>query len=147
MEGGGGEEEEEDECGDVGQLAAYRERRDELYRKMRDSNRGKIRGAAGFYAEEARQLNSIIKAAEREKQKEEFNSANSCLPQNKLDLHYLTAGEAIKELSSFLSGKEPGVTVEVVTGRGSRSERGRARLRPAVTQWLQQKGYSFSQVA
>ena len=36
--------------------------------------------------------------------------------------------------------------MEVVTGKGNRSENGKSRLRPAVQQWLDQKGFSYSEV-
>jgi len=36
--------------------------------------------------------------------------------------------------------------VEVVTGKGNRSEHGKSRLRPAVINWLEQKKYRYSEI-
>jgi DNA-nicking Smr family endonuclease len=36
--------------------------------------------------------------------------------------------------------------VEVVTGKGNRSDNGKSRLRPAVTNWLEQKQYRYSEI-
>jgi NEDD4-binding protein 2 len=36
--------------------------------------------------------------------------------------------------------------VEVVTGKGNRSDNGKSRLRPAVTNWLEQKKYRYSDI-
>ena len=43
-------------------------------------------------------------------------------------------------------GKKPNLSVEIVTGRGNRSDHGKSRLRPAVTNWLLQKNYTYSDV-
>ena len=43
-------------------------------------------------------------------------------------------------------GQHSGSYVEVVTGKGNRSEHGKSRLRPAVVNWLEQKKYRYSEV-
>jgi len=145
------EEEEE------GQLELYKEKRDQLYRKVREASNTKIRGAAGYYAAQARELNGRIKKGQRQKQMDDFIRINSSLSSNKLDLHFLQTGDAIKQLSDFLGQKEASLSrggyssenetsVEVITGKGNRSDKGRSRLRPAVQIWLEQKGYQFTQV-
>jgi len=145
------EEEEE------GQLELYKEKRDQLYKKVREASNTKIRGAAGYYAAQARELNGRIKRGQRQKQMDEFIRINSSLSSNKLDLHFLQTGDAIKQLSDFLTQKEASLSrggfssqnetsVEVITGKGNRSDKGRSRLRPAVQIWLEQKGYQFTQV-
>ena len=73
---------------------------------------------------------------------------------SRLDLHYLQTGDAVKQLSAFISqwekvvseGKKGSLSLEVITGRGNRSDHGKSRLRPAVTNWLAQKNYTFSEV-
>ena len=60
----------------------------------------------------------------------------------------------MQQLSAFMSqwekivteGKKSSLSVEIVTGRGNRSDNGRSRLRPAVTNWLAQKHYNYSDV-
>ena len=72
----------------------------------------------------------------------------------RIDLHYLQTGEAIKQLQKFVSqwesfltlGKKPSQALEIVTGRGNRSDNGKSRLRPAVAAWLTQKHYQYSEV-
>ena len=71
----------------------------------------------------------------------------------RLDLHYLQTGEAIKQLQHFIGQWEAYVkksrnsqSLEIVTGRGNRSEQGKSRLRPAVTTWLAQKNFQYSEV-
>ena len=36
--------------------------------------------------------------------------------------------------------------MDVITGKGNRSENGKSRLRPAVQNWLDQKSYSYTEV-
>ena len=81
------------------------------------------------------------------------NSATILLSSDRLDLHYLQTGEAIKQLQHFIGHWDSYVkksrnsqTLEIVTGRGNRSDNGKSRLRPAVTTWLAQKNWQYSEV-
>ena len=53
----------------------------------------------------------------------------------RLDLHYLQTGDAISHLAEFLTqwqaslARKETVTLEIVTGRGNRSDTGKSRLR------------------
>merc|ERR1719219_3133880 len=130
------------------------EQRNNLYKKAMDAKGTHMQGIRSYYAGEARELNTQIKAAQKENQMEMFINANKKCPSTRLDLHYLQTGDAVKQLSGFISqwekivseGKKPGLNVEIVTGRGNRSDGGKSRLRPAVTNWLCQKNYTFSDV-
>jgi len=42
-------------------------------------------------------------------------------------------------------GGEDG-SIEIVTGKGNRSENGKSRLRPAVINWLDQKKYRYTEI-
>ena len=61
---------------------------------------------------------------------------------------------AIKQLQHFIGqwerfvnvGRKPSQAVEIITGRGNRSESGKSKLKPAVTTWLNQKKYNYSEV-
>ena len=85
---------------------------------------------------------------------EMFLTINKGCPKTKLDLHFLQTGEAIKQLHHFIGhwenfvnvGKKSSQTVEVITGRGNRSDNGKSRLRPAVATWLNQKNHTYSEV-
>ncbi|KAF4526924.1 hypothetical protein B566_EDAN008368 [Ephemera danica] len=65
-----------------------------------------------------------------------------------LDLHYLYVAEALEVLDVFLDyhaervskGCQKRKTVELVTGRGLRSEGGKPRIKPAVIRRLKQRG-------
>ena len=131
-------------------LESFIQQRDELYRKARASS--KIQGVAGYYAAEARAVQAKIKEKQREGQMELFQQANQGNPANKLDLHYLQTGEAMRQLNTFVAERLAGLKkggsewVEVVTGKGNRSDNGRSRLKPAVINWLDQKGFQHSEV-
>lgn len=130
-------------------LEEYIRQRDELYRKARAGS--KIQGVAGYYAAEARTLNARIKARQRAAQLELFEAANRDRPPTSLDLHYLQTGDAVKQLNAFVTERLAGLrrgqveVVEVVTGKGNRSENGKSRLKPAVANWLEQKKFPYSE--
>ena len=131
-------------------LESFIQQRDELYRKARASS--KVQGVAGYYAAEARAVHAKIKERQREGQMELFQQANQGNPANKLDLHFLQTGEAMRQLNTFIAERMAGLKkggsewVEVVTGKGNRSDNGRSRLKPAVVNWLDQKSLQYSEV-
>ena len=131
-------------------LESFIQQRDELYRKARASS--KVQGVAGYYAAEARAVHAKIKEKQREGQMELFQQANQGNPANKLDLHFLQTGEAMRQLNTFVAERTAGLKkggsewVEVVTGKGNRSDNGRSRLKPAVINWLDQKSLQYSEV-
>ena len=147
------------------------EERDSLYKKAAETRGAHMQGASSYYAARARELNTIVKSAQKEKQMEMFLTINKGIPKTRsnifynykyydtstlfrIDLHYLQTGEAIKQLQKFVSqwesfltlGKKPSQALEIVTGRGNRSDNGKSRLRPAVAAWLTQKNYQYSEV-
>ena len=131
-------------------LESFIQQRDELYRKARASS--KMQGVAGYYASEARAVHAKIKEKQREGQMELFQQANQGNPANKLDLHFLQTGEAMRQLNTFVAERMAGLKkggsewVEVVTGKGNRSDNGKSRLKPAVINWLDQKSLQHSEV-
>ena len=131
-------------------LESFIQQRDELYRKARASS--KVQGVAGYYAAEARAVHAKIKEKQREGQMELFQQANQGNPANKLDLHFLQTGEAMRQLNTFVAERMAGLKkggsewVEVVTGKGNRSDNGKSRLKPAVINWLDQKSLQHSEV-
>jgi len=62
-----------------------------------------------------------------------------------VDLHGLHVREAVERLEYDLEMRSRGDVVHVVTGTGlhSTGSGGRSRLRPAILQFLKEKGYSF----
>ena len=105
-----------------------------------------------YFSENGEEDLENIKRNQKEKQIKLNLAANRDNPYTKLDLHFLQSEEAEKKLGQFLREWETrlGVTerqwLEIVTGRGSRSESGRSVLRPVVERWLQNKGFSYFEV-
>ena len=124
--------------------------RDELFRKSRASR--KVQGVADYYAAEASAVDAKIKELQRERQMELFEQVNLGNPTNKLDLHFLQTGEAMRQLDNFVAERLAGLKkggsqwVEVVTGKGNRSGNGISRLKPAVVNWLDQRNLHHSEV-
>ena len=124
--------------------------RDELFRKSRASR--KVQGLADYYAAEASAVDTKIKELQRERQMKLFEQANLGNPANKLDLHFLQTKEAMRQLNTFVAERVTGLKkggsewVEVVTGKGNRSDNGKSRLKPAVINWLDQKNLQYSEV-
>ena len=124
--------------------------RDELFRKSRASR--KVQGVADYYAAEESAVDAKIKELQRERQMELFEQVNLGNPTNKLDLHFLQTGEAIRQLGTFVAVRLAGLKkggselVEVVTGKGNRSGNGISRLKPAVVNWLDQRNLHHSEV-
>jgi len=132
-------------------LEVYRHKRNLLYRKAMEARASNISGAAAYYAAEAREINKQFKTKQHDRQMGMFKAANDHNSQNKLDLHFLTTADAIKQLQMFIQTKvgllrNDEMSVEIVTGKGNRSENGKSRLRPAVVNWLEQKNYRFSEI-
>ena len=115
------------------------QQRDELYRKSRASR--KVQGLADYYAAEASAVDAKIKELQRERQMKLFEQANLGNPANKLDLHFLQTREAMRQLDNFVAARLAGLKrsgsewVEVVTGKGNRSDNGKSKL-AAVVYWL-----------
>merc|ERR1719208_749998 len=82
-----------------------------------------FQGIKSYYSAQARELNSVIKETQKENQMEMFIKANKNCPSTRLDLHYLQTGEAVQQLSAFISqwekivteGKKSSLNVEIVT--------------------------------
>jgi len=148
------EEEKIKEEEDTPELEQFIEQRDMLYRKAMETRGSHMQGAASYYAAQARELNTHIKHTQKQTQMEMFLQANKDSPNKTIDLHYLQTSDAIKQLQQFISQKEAqarsgssgGQTVDVITGKGNRSENGKSRLRPAVQNWLDQKKYFYTEV-
>ena len=64
-----------------------------------------ISGAAAYYAAEAREINKQFKTKQHDRQMGMFKAANDHNSQNKLDLHFLTTADAIKQLQMFIQTK------------------------------------------
>ena len=59
------------------------EERDSLYRKVTETRGAHMQGASSYYAARARELNTIIKSAQKEKQMEMFLTINKGIPKTR----------------------------------------------------------------
>ena len=59
------------------------EERDSLYRKVAETRGAHMQGASSYYAARARELNTIIKSAQKEKQMEMFLTINKGIPKTR----------------------------------------------------------------
>lgn len=81
-----------------------------------------------------------------------FEQVNLGNPANTLDLHFLQTGEAMRQLDNFVAERFASLKrggsqwVEVVTGKGNRSDNGISKLKPAVVNWLDQRNLHHSEV-
>merc|ERR1719228_1291733 len=111
-----------------------------------------MQGVSSYYTAEARELTNLIRTKQKESQMEMFLEANRDISSNKLDLHFLQIGDAVKNLSLFVAEKQSKLIkgqaefVEIVTGKGTRSDNGKSRLKPAVQGWLDQKKLPYTEV-
>lgn len=58
--------------------------------------------------------------------------------QNRVDLHGLYVKEALETIEERIQNGEPGSVLYVITGKGSHSRDGQARIKPAVLRYLQE---------
>jgi hypothetical protein len=136
------------------EIIALRQRRVELYQKAAAEYKKKT-GAAGYYSEEGRSMTAKINGLEADFRYKLFVDSNP-LGSNKVDLHGLTAAEAVERLQWWVEAKQkelvcqdcPSHTtkkLEVVTGRGLGSRGGKVRIKPAVESFLREAGISHSE--
>ncbi|XP_064097924.1 LOW QUALITY PROTEIN: uncharacterized protein LOC135209176 [Macrobrachium nipponense] len=127
--------------------------RQEFYRKAQEAYQKGMKNVAAYYAAlgklHAEKLNEANKRASY-KILEAVNSKNK-KDANVLDLHLLHVPEALNATKAFLLEREQllmarninQLQVSLITGRGAHSVGGQAKLKPAIRDYLQQKGYTF----
>ncbi|XP_066945759.1 NEDD4-binding protein 2-like [Macrobrachium rosenbergii] len=127
--------------------------RQEFYRKAQEAYRKGMKNVAAYYAAlgklHAEKLNEANKRASF-KILEAVNSKNK-KDANVLDLHLLHVPEALNATKAFLLEREQllmarninQLQVSLITGRGAHSVGGQAKLKPAIRDYLQKKGYTF----
>ncbi|KAG0198333.1 hypothetical protein BGX28_008246 [Mortierella sp. GBA30] len=112
--------------------------------------------AAAKLSSQGRDYNDLMMTTHREASRRIFNSRNqSMIKSNKkgetwIDLHGLHVDEALVFLDEFMEKLETEVytgTVYVVTGTGNHSSNARAKLNPAVIDWLESWGYVWKEMS
>ncbi|NXJ91796.1 N4BP2 protein, partial [Corythaixoides concolor] len=122
----------------------HQQKRQECLRKAGEAYRMGMKPVAAFYAHQGRLHEQKMKEANHAAAVQIFEKVNtSLLPMNVLDLHGLHVDEAVNQLSRVLqekseeyqqTGGKPYLCV--ITGRGSHSQGGVARIRPAAIRYL-----------
>ncbi|NXJ62917.1 N4BP2 protein, partial [Rostratula benghalensis] len=122
----------------------HQQKRQECLKKAGEAYRMGMKPVAAFYAHQGRLHEQKMKEANHAAAVQIFEKVNtSLLPMNVLDLHGLHVDEAVDHLSRVLqekseeyqrAGGKPYLCV--ITGRGSHSQGGVARIRPAAIRYL-----------
>ncbi|NWX20611.1 N4BP2 protein, partial [Aegotheles bennettii] len=122
----------------------HQQKRQECFKKAGEAYRMGMKPVAAFYAHQGRLHEQKMKEANHAAAVQIFEKVNtSLLPMNVLDLHGLHVDEAVNHLSRVLqekieeyqqTGGKPYLCV--ITGRGSHSQGGVARIRPAAVRYL-----------
>ncbi|KFV04820.1 NEDD4-binding protein 2, partial [Tauraco erythrolophus] len=132
----------------------HQQKRQECLRKAGEAYRMGMKPVAAFYAHQGRLHEQKMKEANHAAAVQIFEKVNtSLLPMNVLDLHGLHVDEAVNQLSRVLqekseeyqqTGGKPYLCV--ITGRGSHSQGGVARIRPAAIRYLTSHNFRFAEV-
>ncbi|XP_009582569.1 PREDICTED: NEDD4-binding protein 2-like, partial [Fulmarus glacialis] len=122
----------------------HQQKRQECLKKAGEAYRMGMKPVAAFYAHQGRLHEQKMKEANHAAAVQIFEKVNtSLLPMNVLDLHGLHVDEAVNQLSRVLQEKSEEYQqtggkpyLSVITGRGSHSQGGVARIRPAAIRYL-----------
>ncbi|NXP77547.1 N4BP2 protein, partial [Ramphastos sulfuratus] len=122
----------------------HQQKRQECLKKAGEAYRMGMKPVAAFYAHQGRLHEQKMKEANHAAAVQIFEKVNTALlPMNVLDLHGLHVDEAVNQLSRVLQEKTEEYQqaggkpyLSVITGRGSHSQGGVARIRPAAIRYL-----------
>ncbi|XP_010293564.1 PREDICTED: NEDD4-binding protein 2 [Phaethon lepturus] len=132
----------------------HQQKRQECLKKAGEAYRMGMKPVAAFYAHQGRLHEQKMKEANHAAAVQIFEKVNtSLLPMNVLDLHGLHVDEAVTQLSRVLQEKSEEYQQTggkqylcVITGRGSHSQGGVARIRPAAIRYLTSHNFRFTEI-
>ncbi|KAM6261768.1 NEDD4-binding protein 2 isoform 2-T6 [Porphyrio hochstetteri] len=132
----------------------HQQKRQECLIKAGEAYRMGMKPVAAFYAHQGRLHEQKMKEANHAAAVQIFEKINtSLLPMNVLDLHGLHVDEAVNQLSRVLQEKTEEYQqtggkpyLSVITGRGSHSQGGVARIRPAAIRYLTSHNFRFTEI-
>ncbi|KAM7113343.1 NEDD4-binding protein 2 isoform 2-T3 [Ciconia maguari] len=132
----------------------HQQKRQECLKKAGEAYRMGMKPVAAFYAHQGRLHEQKMKEANHAAAVRIFEKVNtSLLPMNVLDLHGLHVDEAVNQLSRVLQEKSEEYHqtggkpyLSVITGRGSHSQGGVARIRPAAIRYLTSHNFRFTEI-
>lgn len=141
---------EEPEYEDLrGEATLHYRLRHECFQKAKEAYRRGLKQVASFYSQQGHQHTQKIKEANMRASEQILADRNVDIEKNQmLDLHGLHVDEAIAALNRIIPQKELDrcKNLTVMTGRGSHSRGGIARLRPAVVAYLNANKYNFTEL-
>ncbi|KAF9111716.1 hypothetical protein BGX27_004558 [Mortierella sp. AM989] len=112
--------------------------------------------SAAKLSSQGREYNDLMMATHRDASRQIFNSRNQSMVKSTtkgetwIDLHGLHVDESLAFLDEFMEKLEKEVytgTVYVVTGTGNHSSNSRAKLKPAIIDWLESWGYIWKEMS
>ncbi|XP_008938477.1 PREDICTED: NEDD4-binding protein 2 [Merops nubicus] len=132
----------------------HQQKRQECLKKAGEAYRMGMKPVAAFYAHQGHLHEQKMKEANHAAAVQIFEKVNAALlPMNVLDLHGLHVDEAVNQLSRVLQEKSEEYQqtggkpyLSVITGRGSHSQGGVARIRPAAIRYLTSHNFRFTEV-
>ncbi|EDO49717.1 predicted protein, partial [Nematostella vectensis] len=142
---------EESEYADFrAEAAIHYQLRDECFKKAALAFSKKQGQLAQFYASQGRIHSEKIKQANDRAAARILENTNTGHDKYSLDLHGLHVTEALRALSERLTHQESSKNrpryISVVTGRGNHSRGGKAKIKPAVLEYLRQHDYRHEQL-
>jgi DNA-nicking Smr family endonuclease len=111
---------------------------------------------AARLSSQGREYNDMMMATHREASQQIFNSRNQGMIKNTgkgetwIDLHGVHVDESVAFLDEFMEKLEKEMytgTVYVVTGTGNHSSNSRAKVKPAIVDWLDSWGYLWKEMS
>ncbi|XP_060570620.1 uncharacterized protein LOC132728916 [Ruditapes philippinarum] len=122
--------------------------RHECFQKAREAHRRGLKQVASFYSQQGHQHTQKIKEANMRASEYILAERNHDIVKNTLDLHGLHVDEAMAALNRIIPEKERDhcKKLTIITGRGSHSRGGVARLRPSVIAFLNAHKYSYTEL-
>ncbi|XP_015770243.1 PREDICTED: NEDD4-binding protein 2-like [Acropora digitifera] len=132
----------------------HHKQRDEFFKKAALAFSNKQGDLAQVYAEQGRFHSQKVKEANARAAALILDQTNVGRDENTIDLHGLHVSEAIEALRNFLSeksdpncspSKRGGKVISVITGRGNKSRGGKARIKPAILEYLKESNYRYSE--
>ncbi|KAL4230773.1 NEDD4-binding protein 2 [Mactra antiquata] len=133
-----------------GEANLHHRLRQECFMKAREAYRRGLKQVASFYSQQGHQHTQKLKEANMRASNQILAERNYDIEKNMtLDLHGLHIDEVREALNRIIAQKERDrcKQLTVITGRGSHSKGGVAKLRPYVIDYLNKNKYNYTEVS
>lgn len=119
--------------------------RDECFKKAALAFSNKQGQLAQYYARQGHMHTQKIKEANARAAALILSQTNESTDENTIDLHGLHVTEAIEAVQNMISEKTGCKEIFVITGRGNNSRGGKARIKPAILEYLKKNNYRYTE--